>query len=217
MCSTGALAGFQVAQGVTNFVAADSAANVQEIQQNAASESLIQSTLQQEAAIKVQTQQSQEEIARAKLTSDRESRRTQASSIVQMSESGQSGPAAQRVLQDLAFQADRKQVRLDARSESVNASQKAQLHGLNAQHFNQLNQINQPINKPSVLGSALGIGANVAQTLVMTKAAQAKAAGGPALIDSPVQVGEVGFDTVLKPTTTTQSNRSFVDSLAPKN
>ena len=72
MCSTGALAGFQVAQGVTNFVAADSAANVQEIQQNAASESLIQSTLQQEAAIKVQTQQSQEEIARAKFDANRE-------------------------------------------------------------------------------------------------------------------------------------------------
>ncbi len=177
MCSTGALAGFQVAQGVTNFQSASSSAKVQGIQQAAASESLIQSTLQQEAAIKVQTQQSQEEIARAKLTADRESRRTQASSIAQMSESGQTGPAAQRVLQDLDFQADRKQVRLDARSESVNASQKAQLHGLSAQHFNQLNQINQPINKPSVLGAAIGIGANVAQTVMTTNAIQAGTSG----------------------------------------
>ncbi len=215
MCSTGALAGFQVAQGVTNFVAADSAANVQEIQQNAASESLIQSTLQQEAAIKVQTQQSQEEIARAKFDANREAQRMMASSMVQMADNGQAGASAQRVLDDLSQQVDRKQVRLDARSESINAAEQAQLQGLNAQHFNQLNQINQPINKPSVLGSAIGIGANVAQTLVMSKAMQAKAAGGPATVSGP-QVGDVGFGTVLKPTTTTKSNRAFVDSLAPK-
>ena len=215
MCSTEGLAGFQVAQGVTNFVAADSAANVQEIQQNAASESLIQSTLQQEAAIKVQTQQSQEEIARAKFDANREAQRMMASSMVQMADNGQAGASAQRVLDDLSQQVDRKQVRLDARSESINAAEQAQLQGLNAQHFNQLNQINQPINKPSVLGSAIGIGANVAQTLVMSKAMQAKAAGGPATVNGP-QVGDVGFGTVLKPTTTTKSNRAFVDSLAPK-
>ena len=215
MCSTEGLAGFQVAQGVTNFVAADSAANVQEIQQNAASESLIQSTLQQEAAIKVQTQQSQEEIARAKFDAHREAQRMMASSMVQMSDNGQAGASAQRVLDDLSQQVDRKQVRLDARSESINAAEQAQLQGLNAQHFNQLNQINQPINKPSVLGSAIGIGANVAQTLVMSKAMQAKAAGGPATVNGP-QVGDVGFGTILKPTTTTKSNRAFVDSLAPK-
>ncbi len=215
MCSTEGLAGFQVAQGVTNFVAADSAANVQEIQQNAASESLIQSTLQQEAAIKVQTQQSQEEIARAKFDAHREAQRMMASSMVQMADNGQAGASAQRVLDDLSQQVDRKQVRLDARSESINAAEQAQLQGLNAQHFNQLNQINQPINKPSVLGSAIGIGANVAQTLFMSKAMQDKAAGGPATVNDP-QVGDVGFGTVLKPTTTTKSNRAFVDSLAPK-
>lgn len=200
MCSTGALAGFQVAQGVTNFVAADSAANVQEIQQNAASESLIQSTLQQEAAIKVQTQQEQEEIARAKFDANREAQRMMASSMVQMSDKGQAGASAQRVLDDLSQQVDRKQVRLDARSESVNASELAQLRGLNAQHFNQLNEINQPINKPSVLGAAIGVGANVAQTLVMSKATQAKAAGGPAtLVDSlsPKTI-PVGTGTVLR-------------------
>ncbi len=203
MCSTEGLeglAGFQVAQGVTNFVAADSAANVQEIQQNAASESLIQSTLQQEAAIKVQTQQSQEEIARAKFDANREAQRMMASSMVQMSDKGQAGASAQRVLDDLSQQVDRKQVRLDARSESVNASELAQLRGLNAQHFNQLNEINQPINKPSVLGAAIGVGANVAQTLVMSKATQAKAAGGPAtLVDSlsPKTI-PVGTGTVLR-------------------
>ena len=200
MCSTGALVGFQVAQGVTNFVAADSAANVQEIQQNAASESLIQSTLQQEAAIKVQTQQSQEEISRAKFDAHREAQRMMASSMAQMSDKGQAGASAQRVLDDLSQQVDRKQVRLDARSESVNASELAQLRGLNAQHFNQLNEINQPINKPSVLGAAIGVGANVAQTLVMSKATQAKAAGGPATLVaslSPKTI-PVGTGTVLR-------------------
>ena len=49
----------------------------------------------------------------------------------------------------------------------------------------------------------------------MSKAMQAKAAGGPATVNGP-QVGDVGFGTVLKPTTTTKSNRAFVDSLAPK-
>ena len=200
MCSIGALGGFQVAQSVTNFDAAESAANVQEIQQNAASESLIQSTLQQEAAIKVQTQQSQEEIARAKFDANREAQRMMASSMVQMSDKGQAGASAQRVLDDLSQQVDRKQVRLDARSESVNASELAQLRGLNDQHFNQLNEINQPINKPSVLGAAIGVGANVAQTLVMSKATQAKAAGGPAtLVDSlsPKTI-PVGTGTVLR-------------------
>ncbi|MAH48073.1 hypothetical protein CMI37_19780 [Candidatus Pacearchaeota archaeon] len=177
MCSTGALVGFQVAQGVTNYGAARSNAKVQEIQQAAATESLIQSTLQQEAAIQVQTQQAQEEIAREMLDADREARRVRASNIVRMSEAGQAGASAQRVIDDIAVQADRKQVRLDAKSESVNQAELAQLKGLNAQHYNQLNQINQPINKPSALGAAIGIGANVAQTIMTTKAIQSSISG----------------------------------------
>ena len=205
MCNpTAGLAGFQVAQGVTEFGAARSNAKVQGIQQAAASESLIQSTLQQEAAIKVQTQQSQEEIARAMMDMKRESRRVRASSIVQMTESGQAGQSANRVLDDLLQQEDRAQVRLDSRSQSVNAAELATLRGLNAQHFNQMNQINQPINKPSALGALIGIGANVAQTVVMSNAMKAKVSGP-----------KVG-DTTTQSLGPASSKGAFVDSLAPK-
>ena len=184
MCSTGALISMQVAQGAGQFFAGRSQADAQEAFQEASSESLIRSTLEQEAAIKVNTQQEQDEIERAKFDATRESRRIRAASIVQQSESGQAGASAQRVLDDLINQGDRKQVRLDAKSTSVNAAEAANLKALSAAHFNQLNQINQPINKPSAIGALLSIGADVTQTLVFTKAAQKKAAGGV-----PLKVG----------------------------
>lgn len=178
MCSTGALISMQSAQGASSFITARSQAKTQEIGQRAASESLIRSTLEQEAAIKVNTQLEQDEIERAKFDASREARRVRASSIVSQTEAGQSGASAKRVLDDLLVQGDRKKLRLDERSKSLNAAQTANLKALNAQHFNQLNEINQPINKPSAFGALLSIGSNVTQTLVFEKASQKKAAGG---------------------------------------
>lgn len=182
MCSTEGLIALQVGGSVSDFVAGDAAADTQEHQQKLASQSLVESTLQQEAALEIERQQSQEEITREKLASTREGRRIRASSIVAQAEGGQVGASAERVIADLERQADTKQVRLDSRSESVNDAALASLRGLTASHYNKLNEINQPINKPSIAGALLGITADVVQTKVMTKAIQAKAAGQPATL-----------------------------------
>lgn len=176
MCSVGALIGFQVASGTAGFLEGRQQAKSQRSFQRSQEQAVVAGALDQESQIAVQGRQAQEEIARQKDAAARAARRARASSVIAQIEGGREGVSARNEIRDLFSQEADFQDALDERGDSLEAATQAQLRGLEAQTLSQQNQILRPVKTPTLLGSALGIGSNVAQTLVFADKTNKKAA-----------------------------------------
>lgn len=172
----GILIGLQVVSGIVGHVNARQAAAQQRDFQRRALLSLGESARTQEAALAINEIQVQREIAQQRMAEARASRRARAAAVVEQTETGASGASAARVLDDLLRQESELGTAFGIRAESATLASSSQLAGLRAETLNRQNQLLAPINTPSLLTSVLGIGSNVAQSVVFSNSASAGAA-----------------------------------------
>ena len=168
--------GFTIASGIVGHARARRSAREQRRFQALQIKSLGESARTQEATLAINEVRAQQQISQERLEATQEARRLRASSLVGQIESGQTGPSAQRVIDDILRQETNIGSAFGRKAVSQRLSSDARLRGIRAETLSRQNQILSPIDSPSLLASALGIGSSVAQTLVFADAAKAKAA-----------------------------------------